>query len=163
MQGILYQCEISTYEQGCQNADRLLPGGTACYQAVPPKIDRRRLILAVDDRLREKSIADGRLREKSAVDGRLRKKKGRKRRGKEKKEKRGEEIIPSARASSSPVRRRRPRVASTCASLPPVGRQGLLAVAAHVSSHGEKDRGDVLRLDALAYFLKTNYFCTWEL
>ncbi|RWW76608.1 hypothetical protein BHE74_00015291 [Ensete ventricosum] len=55
---------------------------TARYRAVPPKIDRRRSILAVGSRLKKKSTVGGRLREKSTVGGRLRKKKGR-RRGKE--------------------------------------------------------------------------------
>ncbi|RRT53836.1 hypothetical protein B296_00049574 [Ensete ventricosum] len=57
-----------------QYADRSLPGGTA-------NIDRRRSILAIGDRLREKSI----------VGGRLRKKKGRGRRGKEERRKKKEE------------------------------------------------------------------------
>ncbi|RWW72829.1 hypothetical protein BHE74_00019334, partial [Ensete ventricosum] len=77
------------------------------YPAVPPKIDRRRLISTVSGRLNKKSTVSGRLnkkstvsgrlnkkstvggrlREKSTVDGRLRKKKGR-RRGKEEKKKR---------------------------------------------------------------------------
>ncbi|RWW49722.1 hypothetical protein BHE74_00044065, partial [Ensete ventricosum] len=57
---------------------------TARYRAVPPKIDRRRSILAVDGRLKKKSI----------VGGRLRKKKGR-RRGKEEKKK---QKIPLLRA-----------------------------------------------------------------
>ncbi|RRT57106.1 hypothetical protein B296_00032021, partial [Ensete ventricosum] len=50
---------------------------TASYQAVPPKIDRRRSISAIS----------GQLREKSTIDGRLREKKGRRRRGKEEKKK----------------------------------------------------------------------------
>ncbi|RWW76277.1 hypothetical protein BHE74_00015643 [Ensete ventricosum] len=54
---------------------------TACYRAVPPKIDHRWPLSAVD----------GRLREKSTVGGRLKKKRGRRREKEEKR--RGEERI----------------------------------------------------------------------
>ncbi|RRT81347.1 hypothetical protein B296_00017420 [Ensete ventricosum] len=72
---------------------------TARYRAVPPKIDHRWSISAVD----------GRLREKLTVGGRLKKKKGRRRREKEEK-RRGEERIPrtvvARRRFFSRVRRR---------------------------------------------------------
>ncbi|RRT41459.1 hypothetical protein B296_00057802, partial [Ensete ventricosum] len=65
-------------------ADRPLSGGTA-------KIGRRRLILAVD--------------------GRLKKKKGRRRRGKKKEERRRGEVPRAILACAPPTRPRRPRVA----------------------------------------------------
>ncbi|RRT55501.1 hypothetical protein B296_00034734, partial [Ensete ventricosum] len=64
---------------------------TARYQAIPPKIDRWRLISAVGGRLSEKNG-------------------GRRRRGKRRKKKKREKI-PIARVRSSPVCRRRSRVA----------------------------------------------------
>ncbi|RRT67544.1 hypothetical protein B296_00024819, partial [Ensete ventricosum] len=82
-------------------ADHSLPGGTA-------KIDYRRSILAVNDRLREKSIVGGRLREKN---GR------RSRRGKEEiRREEEEDLISRCRprphvvtARGSPARRPRPQ------------------------------------------------------
>ncbi|RZS00828.1 hypothetical protein BHM03_00030602, partial [Ensete ventricosum] len=77
---------------------------TARYRPIPPKIDSRRSISAVDGRLREKS-------------GRLREKKGRRRRGKEKKNKRRRKpsacprphtVVALARGSPA---RRHPRIA----------------------------------------------------
>ncbi|RWV97911.1 hypothetical protein GW17_00039270 [Ensete ventricosum] len=104
---------------------------TARYRAVPPKFDRRRSILAVGGRLREKSTVDGRLREKSTVGGRLSEKKGRRRRrGKE--EKREEERIPSARAQSSPARRCRLCAVLACALSSPARRPRSRAVTARM-------------------------------
>ncbi|RWW27952.1 hypothetical protein GW17_00007589 [Ensete ventricosum] len=90
---------------------------TACYRAVPPKIDCRRSISVVGGRLKKKSTVGSRLREKSTVGGRLRKKKGRKR-GKEEKRS-GEYLDCGAGRFFSRARRR------------------------SVSPCGEKDRGDV--------------------
>ncbi|RWW39093.1 hypothetical protein BHE74_00055609, partial [Ensete ventricosum] len=101
---------------------------TVRYQAVLPKIDRRRSIE------REKG------------------KKKKKRKKKKKKENRRRKNTYRLRAvvacaSSSPAHRRRPQVASTRAPLPPAGCQRLRGVAARGSQalflpHGEKDRGD---------------------
>ncbi|RWW30841.1 hypothetical protein GW17_00004579, partial [Ensete ventricosum] len=66
---------------------------TARYRAVPPKIDLRRSISTVGDRLREKSTVGDRLSEK----------KGRRRRGKEEKKKRGKK-----KEYLAPARRPRP-------------------------------------------------------
>ncbi|RRT86200.1 hypothetical protein B296_00000858, partial [Ensete ventricosum] len=88
---------------------------TAHYRAVPSKIDCRRLISAVDSRLREKSTIDGRLSEKKG--------RRRRRRGKEEKKKRGEEErIPSARVSLPPVDRQCPCAVFARAPSPPAGR-----------------------------------------
>ncbi|RZR88796.1 hypothetical protein BHM03_00016429, partial [Ensete ventricosum] len=105
----------------------------ARYRAVPPKIDRRRSISAVNGRLkgeidRQRSI-EGEIDRRRSIEREKGKKK--KKRKKKKKKKRKEERIPIARARSSPVRR--------CRSC---------AVAAHGSRalflpRGEKDPGNV--------------------
>ncbi|RWW73002.1 hypothetical protein BHE74_00019153, partial [Ensete ventricosum] len=84
------------------NAAMVAGTRTARYRAVPPKIDRRRLISIVGGRLKGEI---GRRRSIEREKGR--KKKWKKKKKKEKRRKR----IPIARARSWPVRRRRPRVA----------------------------------------------------
>ncbi|RRT68205.1 hypothetical protein B296_00019496 [Ensete ventricosum] len=104
------------YGSSCPGYVICLTGSTktACYWAVPLKIDRRQSI----------SVIGGRLKKKSTVGGRLRKKKGRKR-GKKEAE------------NTSPVRRRCPRVARAH------GRFFSRARRRSVSPRGEKDREDV--------------------
>ncbi|RWW34965.1 hypothetical protein GW17_00000237 [Ensete ventricosum] len=68
---------------------------TTRYRAVPSKIDRRRSISAVDDRLKKKSTVGGRLRKKREEEEKKKKEEGKK------------EYL--ARAPSSPACRRRPR------------------------------------------------------
>ncbi|RWW16630.1 hypothetical protein GW17_00019473 [Ensete ventricosum] len=85
---------------------------TARYRAVPPKIDRRRSISAVGGRL--KGEIDHRRSIEGEIDRRrsIEREKGRKKkkRKKKKKKERGEKR-PVGHTWSSPVRRRRPRVA----------------------------------------------------
>ncbi|RZR83449.1 hypothetical protein BHM03_00010053 [Ensete ventricosum] len=98
---------------------------TARYQAIPPKINRRRPIEGEIDRRR-------------SIEGEKGKKKKRKRRKKEKRS----TYFP---APSSSAHRRCPRVASACASSPPAGRGRFFSRARRwiVSLRGEKGRGDV--------------------
>ncbi|RRT48902.1 hypothetical protein B296_00052734, partial [Ensete ventricosum] len=104
---------------------------TARYQAVPPKIDRRRSISVVGDRLREKPTVDGRLREKKW------KKKNRKRR---KKEKRSTYFLVGA--PSLPEGRQCPRGIATRGSQHGRWRFFSRARRRNVSPCREKGRGD---------------------
>ncbi|RWW70050.1 hypothetical protein BHE74_00022301, partial [Ensete ventricosum] len=101
---------------------------TARYRAVPPKIDSRRSISAVDGRLREKS-------------GRLREKKGRRRRGKEKKIREEENLAPVlARTPSLPSLAVRQRAVTRGSPAPVAARTR--ARRRNVSPRREKDRSD---------------------
>ncbi|RWW33087.1 hypothetical protein GW17_00002220 [Ensete ventricosum] len=125
---------ISTFTAwyGWYIPDRQVVGTrTAHYRAVPPKIDRRQSISTVGDRLkgeidRRRSI-EGEIDRRRSIEREKGKKKKRKK--KKKKEKRRKRI-PIARARSSPVHRRCPRV---------VGARGSRAL---FLPRGEKDRGD---------------------
>ncbi|RWW87321.1 hypothetical protein BHE74_00003869 [Ensete ventricosum] len=104
---------------------------TARYRAVPPKIDRRRSISTVGDRL--KGEIDCRRSIEGEIDHRRsierEKKGGRKKRKKKKKKEKRRKRIPIACARSSPMHRHRSRtVASARTPLPLAG--------------GEKDRDD---------------------
>ncbi|RWW27542.1 hypothetical protein GW17_00008025 [Ensete ventricosum] len=95
---------------------------TARYRAVPPKIDRRRSISAVDGRFRPSTVDFGRQRpiegeidrrqSISTVDGRLReKKKKRKRRKKKRRKRKPSTVLVRAPSPPSPTCRRRLQVA----------------------------------------------------
>ncbi|RZR70675.1 hypothetical protein BHM03_00001044, partial [Ensete ventricosum] len=94
---------------------------TARYRAVPPKIDRRRSISTVGDRLK------GEIDRQRSIE----REKGRKKKKRKKKKKKKGEKRPIARAWSSPVRCRRLRAVAAR------GSQALFL------PRREKDRGDV--------------------